>query len=142
MEASTPFFKMPATNGYTADLCRTYHAEFAMPLLFSYGTLQLDSVQIDSFGRLLHGSADALPGYALGQLEITDPAVLASSGQSHHPIARACDDPRQRIEGMVFQISDDELASADRYEVADYRRVLAELASGQLAWVYVDARDP
>ncbi|MBS0457667.1 MAG: gamma-glutamylcyclotransferase [Proteobacteria bacterium] len=113
-----------------------------MPLLFSYGTLQLDSVQIDSFGRLLDGHADTLPGYELGQLEITDPAVLASSGKSHHPIARACGDGRQCIEGMVFAISDEELASADRYEVADYRRVLAELGSGQVAWVYVDARDP
>ena len=32
-------------------------------LLFSYGTLQLDSVQLASFGRLLEGEADALPGW-------------------------------------------------------------------------------
>ena len=38
------------------------------------------------------------------------------------------------------QISDEELANADKYEVADYKRVAAPLASGRTAWVYVDAR--
>lgn len=41
--------------------------------------------------------------------------------------------------GMVFQISEDELAAADRYEVADYKRVAVTLASGLTAWVYVRA---
>ena len=113
-----------------------------MPLLFSYGTLQLESVQLDTFGRLLEGSADSLPGYELAQLEITDAAVVASSGRNHHPIARSCGDPRHCIDGMVFDVSDEELASADRYEVPEYKRVLGELTSGQLAWVYVDAGDP
>jgi len=113
-----------------------------MPLLFSYGTLQLDSVQLATFGRLLHGSHDALPGHDLRQLEIGDPGVVASSGRTHHPIARRCTDQAACIDGMVFEISDDELAGADRYEVPEYRRVLCELASGEIAWVYVDARDP
>ena len=30
-------------------------------LLFSYGTLQLESVQLASFGRLLAGKRDAMP---------------------------------------------------------------------------------
>jgi len=33
--------------------------------------------------------------------------------------------------------SDAELAQADAYEVSDYQRVLAPLASGAQAWVYV-----
>jgi hypothetical protein len=45
-----------------------------------------------------------------------------------------------RVTGTVFEISDSELASADRYEVAAYRRVAAVLASGRRAWVYVDSR--
>ena len=45
-----------------------------------------------------------------------------------------------RVAGMVFEISDEELANADKYEVADYKRVAAPLASGRTAWVYVDAR--
>ncbi|HEY2345922.1 MAG TPA: gamma-glutamylcyclotransferase family protein [Xanthomonadaceae bacterium] len=112
-----------------------------MPLLFSYGTLQLESVQMDTFGRLLEGSRDALHGYELASLQIGDAGVVASSGRTHHPIARACDDAGSRIDGMVFDISDEELANADRYEVPEYKRVLGELASGSLAWVYVEARD-
>jgi len=33
-----------------------------MPLLFSYGTLQQQSVQQSTFGRLLTGRSDALVG--------------------------------------------------------------------------------
>ena len=33
-------------------------------LLFSYGTLQLESVQLSSFGRRLEGEPDAMTGYA------------------------------------------------------------------------------
>ena len=41
---------------------------------------------------------------------------------------------------MVFEITDDELARADEYEVREYSRITVELASGRQAWVYVDAR--
>jgi hypothetical protein len=44
------------------------------------------------------------------------------------------------VSGTVFEISDAELASADRYEMSAYCRVAAVLASGKRAWVYVDAR--
>ena len=38
---------------------------------------------------------------------------------------------------MVFEVSDDELALADRYErTASYERIEATLASGTRAWVY------
>ena len=43
-----------------------------MPLLFSYGTLQHPDVQHATFGRALHGHADALPGYAPALVRITD----------------------------------------------------------------------
>jgi len=108
--------------------------------LFSYGTLQLPSVQISTFGRLLDGSADALPGFEQAMVLIEDRDVVATSGQTHHPILRYSGDPAHRVEGQVFCISPDELAQADRYEVAAYRRVSVRLVSGQQAWVYVDAR--
>lgn len=47
-----------------------------MPLLFSYGTLQLEQVQLETFGRLLKGEKDVLSGYKITMLEITDPEVL------------------------------------------------------------------
>lgn len=111
-----------------------------MNLLFSYGTLQQGDVQRATFGRLLQGRPDALVGYAQTVLQITDPQVLATSGQTHHPIVQATGRSADRVAGTVFEITDAELAHADAYEVADYQRVRADLASGQQAWVYVDAR--
>lgn len=105
--------------------------------LFSYGTLQLEQVQLDSFGRRLEGRADAIRGWSRSMVEITDPAVLASSGERFHPIVSASDDPADEVAGTVFLVSAAELEAADRYEVADYHRVQAALASGGQAWVYV-----
>lgn len=111
-----------------------------MPLLFSYGTLQQADVQQATFGRLLQGSADALLGHEQAMVAIDDPAVVATSGKTHHPIVRPSSHATAQVAGTVFEISDDELARADRYEVAAYRRIAAPLASGRTAWVYVDAR--
>lgn len=107
-------------------------------LLFSYGTLQLEPVQRASFGRLLDGQPDAMPGYRKDMLEITDPDVLQKSGAAFHPIV-VPGDPSDTVEGMVFAITADELAAADRYEVSDYRRIEVPLRSGRRAWVYVKA---
>lgn len=105
--------------------------------LFSYGTLQQENVQLSSFGRLLGGADDAIPGYRRSMLEITDPDVIAASGERFHPIVEPSDDPSDSVPGKVFEITEAELAAADRYEVADYKRVLVVLRSGREAWVYV-----
>jgi gamma-glutamylcyclotransferase (GGCT)/AIG2-like uncharacterized protein YtfP len=107
-------------------------------LLFSYGTLQQDEVQLASFGRLLKGAPDALMGWKQEMVEITDPDVLAKSGKRFHPIVMP-GTPSDQVPGMVFEITAEELAAADRYEVSDYKRVAAWLASGLTAWVYVKA---
>jgi gamma-glutamylcyclotransferase (GGCT)/AIG2-like uncharacterized protein YtfP len=110
-----------------------------MPWLFSYGTLQQENVQLKTFGRRLQGEPDELPGVRLDLLKIEDPEVVATSGKTHHPILRFDGNPANRIAGTVFQVSESELADADRYEVAAYRRVEVALASGKRASVYVDA---
>jgi gamma-glutamylcyclotransferase (GGCT)/AIG2-like uncharacterized protein YtfP len=106
--------------------------------LFSYGTLQQNGVQMSSFGRLLKGAPDALPGWKSEMVEITDPDVLAKSGMRFHPIV-VPGSASDEVAGMVFEITEDELASADRYEVADYKRIAVRLKSGTEAWVYVRA---
>jgi hypothetical protein len=40
--------------------------------LFSYGTLQYDTVQQKKFGRLLAGHPDALVGFQLSEVKIRD----------------------------------------------------------------------
>jgi gamma-glutamylcyclotransferase (GGCT)/AIG2-like uncharacterized protein YtfP len=107
--------------------------------LFSYGTLQQREVQIANYGRQLDGEPDALIGYRLEQLAIDDPKVVEVSGKPLHTIARATGDPRDRISGMVFELTEAELDSTDRYETKAYFRVEASLESGRRAFVYVAA---
>ncbi|MHA4870499.1 gamma-glutamylcyclotransferase family protein [Duganella sp. PWIR1] len=109
--------------------------------LFSYGTLQQPEVQMATFGRLLVSSQDVLPGYRLSSVAIDDPDVVKTSGKTHHPIISHTGSPADTIAGAVLAISTEELRHADRYEVAAYRRQSVTLASGAVAWAYVDARD-
>ncbi|MGH8082562.1 MAG: gamma-glutamylcyclotransferase family protein [Lysobacter sp.] len=109
---------------------------FSEPL-FSYGTLQLPAVQQATFGRLLQGEADALVGYRRTLVKIEDAQVVATSGEAYHPIVEASGDLGDTVPGTVFAISAEELAQADAYEVDEYERVEAALASGRRAWVYV-----
>ena len=114
-------------------------AEERNQLLFSYGTLQLPEVQMAQFKRLLDGEDDAMLGFVQAMVEITDPEVLRKSGQRFHPIVSQTGNPADSVAGKVFAVSTAELAAADAYEVADYKRVLVNLRSGKQAWVYVKA---
>ena len=49
---------------------RLYDKEELYQLLFTYGTLQHAEVQLDTFGRLVAGEPDALPGYTVDYVEI------------------------------------------------------------------------
>ncbi|MGI4861263.1 MAG: gamma-glutamylcyclotransferase family protein [Janthinobacterium lividum] len=110
--------------------------------LFSYGTLQLEPVQLATFGRKLDGRADDMCGYALAMLAIDDPEVVATSGKTHHPVARYSGNPDDQVHGVVFAMTPEELAHSDKYEVSAYRRDRVVLASGVAAWAYVDAASP
>ena len=70
-----------------------------MPLLFSYGTLQLEQVQLETFGRLLKGEKDILEDYKLTMIEITDPEVLRKSNQRFHPIISFSGNKKDQVEG-------------------------------------------
>lgn len=108
-------------------------------LLFSYGTLQQENVQMASFGRLLQGNPDALIGYASVTIEIFDPDVVAASGAKFHPMVVETGNSADEVPGTLFAITAAELAAADAYEVSDYKRISATLKSGKRAWVYVKA---
>jgi len=112
------------------------HTEF----LFAYGTLQLEAVQMATFGRLLAGAADVLQGYALVPLKIEDPAVIAVSGKAYHTMARFTGRAGDFVSGTVFAVTHEEIHSADGYEVAAVKRAAVVLRSGVRAWVYLDAR--
>jgi hypothetical protein len=108
--------------------------------LFAYGTLQLEPVQIATFGRLLKGTSDDLAGFVLAPLVIDDKEVIAISGKSEHTIARFSGREVDVIPGVVFRVTPADIEHADSYEVDACKRIAVTLRSGIRAWVYVDAK--
>ena len=104
--------------------------------LFSYGTLQLEKVQRELFGRVLAALPDTLTGFALDSITIRNPAVLAASGLEVHNILRR-DPCAPAIHGVALAITPGDLPAIDAYEGADYVRVAVTLTSGRPAFVYV-----
>ncbi|MEA3009780.1 MAG: hypothetical protein QOJ91_1472 [Sphingomonadales bacterium] len=109
--------------------------------LFSYGTLRQENVQIATFGRLLEGRPDSLAGFALSPMAITDPRVIAASGLDVHTIARPSGNPSDRVFGLLFGLTADEIEAADRYEAGPIERIPVRLESGTEAFVYVALDD-
>ena len=108
--------------------------------LFSYGTLQLDAVQMATFGRHVVGTSDALRRFELVLLKIEDQTVMTISGKAHHTMARFTGRASDVVSGTVFAVTPDEIQNADKYEVAAVKRVAVVLQSGVRAWAYIDAR--
>jgi gamma-glutamylcyclotransferase (GGCT)/AIG2-like uncharacterized protein YtfP len=107
--------------------------------LFSYGTLRDEKVQRSVFDRGLSGTPDAIIGYRLRTVTITDPKSIAISGHAEHHILEPTGQERDQIEGMVFQLNEKELGLVDAYEDKAYKRAKVRLRSGTDAWVYVRA---
>jgi hypothetical protein len=110
-------------------------------LLFSYGTLQLEPVQMATFGRPVVGTRDVLVGFEVLPLQIEDASVVALSGKTVHNMVTFTGCASDIIPGVVFALTPEELQSADKYEVPAVRRVAVILQSGVRAWVYVDSRN-
>lgn len=108
-----------------------------MPNLFSYGTLQKEQVQLETFGRILRGEKDILIGYQLKMLEIKDPEVLRKSNQKYHPILEFSGNSADEVEGVLFEVSNEEILQADEYEVDDYKRIETAFKSGKKGFIYV-----
>ncbi len=106
-------------------------------LLFAYGTLQAEAVQLSVFGRRLDGQPDALVGYRLRTVRIEDEEFVKTSGTADHRSLEFTGDSSEWVEGTAFRITRAELEQADAYEPDGYTRVLVPLRSGVHAWVYL-----
>tara|TARA_B110000977_G_scaffold99707_1_gene130910 strand:- start:206 stop:547 length:342 start_codon:yes stop_codon:yes gene_type:complete len=108
-----------------------------MKNLFSYGTLQIESVQLDVFGRTLLGNKDKLEKYVISKIKITDPKVIESSGTDIHPILIFTGNETDIVEGILLEVTNEELLSVDDYEVNDYKRTEVTFKSGKIGFVYL-----
>lgn len=112
-------------------------AEQATENLFSYGTLQIEEVQLDTFGRKLSSTPDALTGYKLVTVTITDEDFVTKSGKADHRNLQFTGNASDVVDGVVLKVTRKELEQADDYEPEGYKRVQAQLRSGDDAWVFV-----
>ncbi len=111
-----------------------------MSLIFSYGSLQDDDVQLSTFGRRLDGRRDELVGFERSSVPIEDSDLAAALGRAHHANVLFNGSDASRVPGIAFEISDAELGGVDAYEAPfGYGRIAVMLASGRRAWVYVHA---
>ena len=99
--------------------------------LFAYGTLQIEAVQLATFGRRLKGQADTLLGYGL--------TTLRMEGEEHRNL-QFTGNPSDSIEGTAFEVTTKELEQADAYEPDCYERIRVTLQSGLQAWVYLNSQ--
>ena len=99
--------------------------------LFTYGSLQHEDVQENLFGRMLEGTHETLVGYALKKIQIEE-----EFGIVQYPIIEETQNPKDTINGIVYDVTDIELRQADLYEGKHYKRVEVQLDSGQKAWAY------
>ena len=104
--------------------------------LFTYGTLRLEEVQLATFGRKLEGSPDVLVGYRVVMIRIQDEDFVVKSGSAEHRNIQFTGNASDFVEGMVFSVTREELERSDAYEPDGYERVLVQLKSGIIAWVY------
>jgi gamma-glutamylcyclotransferase (GGCT)/AIG2-like uncharacterized protein YtfP len=115
----------------------------ALECLFSYGTLQMEVVQLAVFGRKLEGEPDTLIGYRRTTIDIPEDSIAATSGAATYFNVEYTGRESDSVAGTVFQVARKELEQADVYELdADYRRVSVVLKSGTRAWVYQASATP
>ena len=107
-----------------------------MERLFSYGTLQQESVQKANFGRKLDGEKAVLIGYQISEVKISDPNVIKQSGKECHPILHYTGNQDDEILGNCFWLTKEELAQADAYEVEEYTRIRSKTKDGEQCWIY------
>ena len=104
-----------------------------MEQLFSYGTLRSKEIQRQIFNKVLTGTPDQLLGHKLKSLQIEE-----EFGMADYVVVVPSENPIDIIHGVVFNISNTDLAKVDLFESNSYKRVQVTLKSGIEAWIYME----
>lgn len=101
-----------------------------MVKIFVYGTLMLGDVRERVLNKKISGEYDSLKGYRL-----TTHPVLTS-----YPVIETIPEWHNHttVDGMVFEVDNDDLIKLDRYESTYYKRINVTLESGLECMVYVE----
>lgn len=75
--------------------------------------------------------------YVIEHIKITDQKVILSSGTDIHPTLKYTGNDLDAAEGMIFDLTNEELLKADKYEVDDYKREKVVFKSGKTDFVYL-----
>jgi gamma-glutamylcyclotransferase (GGCT)/AIG2-like uncharacterized protein YtfP len=102
-----------------------------MEKLFAYGTLKDKEVQETIFGRILQGIPETLLGYVVKEIQIEE-----EFGLEPYPIIVETLNQENKISGILYELTEEQLQKADTYEGKYYRRIQVKLQSNQMAWVY------
>lgn len=102
-----------------------------METLFAYGSLREEEVQKTVFGRILTGITGKLEGYAVKIIEIEE-----EFGLEEYPIIVPSEDTNDSIDGILYELTMDELSLSDTYEGNSYTRIQVQLRSSRVVWVY------
>jgi gamma-glutamylcyclotransferase (GGCT)/AIG2-like uncharacterized protein YtfP len=106
-----------------------------MEQLFAYGTLKNKDVQEKIFGRVLKGQPETLKGYTIKEIQIEE-----EYGLEPYPIIVQTKNQENTIDGILYELSMEDIQKADIYEGKYYQRIQVQLQSNQLAWVYSAAK--
>lgn len=97
-----------------------------MERLFVYGSLKSNEIQKELLGRELIGLTDSLSNYHFSNIDIEGDQYLIAEPKDG-----------ELIDGIVYEVSTQELEGIDRYEGREYKRVKVRLDSNLEAWIYV-----
>jgi len=64
---------------------------------------------------------------------------VAKSGTADHRNLQFTGDALDFVEGIVFEVTMEELEQSDAYEPEGYERVLVQCRSGLSAWIYLSS---
>lgn len=99
-----------------------------MHKLFTYGTLQDETIEQMLFNKTLDGSKDSITGFEKQEI------ILEGNV---YPILIKNNESTKVIKGTYYHLSNQEMLICDEYEGNEYKRVLVQLDSRIEAWVYI-----
>lgn len=79
-----------------------------------------------------NGSKDTLFNYQLNELE-----NKTEKSEPYQLIAKKTKNENDKIEGIIVELSGEELRKFDKEKAVDYKRILEKFESGKQAWIYV-----